>query len=65
MGPLHPSIEGHLQSLRVAEMRREACLARLASSVSKRGGTGVKTARALRSLADRLDPGMECEARVA
>lgn len=61
MGPLHPGIHGALSCLRQAELHEQGHQARLAHSAVTAGRTGRGVARALRSLADRLDPCLEAE----
>lgn len=65
MGPMNSHLNGALASLRMAELHREAEQARLAASAPS-GKVGRGAAKALRGLADRLDPGLDPDtARIA
>jgi hypothetical protein len=65
MGPMNPGIHGELSCLRMAELHEAAARSRqVTAGTNGRAGRGA--ARALRSLADRLDPGLEPDsARIA
>jgi hypothetical protein len=62
MQPLNPTIQGALSGLRESDLRAAAERARLATGARRPGRTGRRTARTLRSLADRLDPGLDTDA---
>lgn len=62
MGPMHPRIQDALTGLRRADLLEQADSARLAALGSpSTGRTGRSVARALRTIADRLDPHLQSE----
>lgn len=62
MGPMHPRIQDALTGLRRADLLEQAANARLAATGSPSAGrTGRGVARALRTIADRLDPCLQSE----